>query len=160
MDKQRFAEEVKAMERSLYRVARSYLRHDADAADAVQDALLRAWDKRNSLRDEVLFHTWVTRILINVCKDQLKHSHDAQPLAEIPEDHVQLPSREREIRAALDALDVKLAVPLTLFYLDGYSLREIGQMLRLPQGTVKNRLFRGRQKLKEMLNEEVLNDEA
>ncbi len=161
MDKQFFAQEVKAQERSLYRIARSYLYSDADAADAVQEALARAWENRKSLREPALFRTWLTRILINACKDMLKRAKRIQPVAEVPEKHlVDAPSREQEIRVALDALDVRQRAALTLFYLDGYSLREIGQMLNLPQGTVKNRLFRGRQKLRDILKEEAFGDEA
>lgn len=160
MDKQFFTDEVKAQERSLFRIARSYLRCDADAADAVQEALTRAWEKRNSLRESVFFRTWMTRILINTCKDMLKRARRIQPVAEVPEPHPAQASRAQEIRDALDALEEGLRAILTLFYLDGYSLREIGQILSLPQGTVKNRLFRGRGKLKEALNEEVFDDEA
>ena len=160
MDKQFFMDEVKAQERPLYRIARSYLYSDADAADAVQEALTRAWEKRNSLREPAFFRTWMTRILINTCKDMLRRAKRVQPVAEVPEMPVAEASRDQEIRDALGALDPKLRVILTLFYLDGYSLQEIGQMLHLPQGTVKNRLFRGRKKLKELLKEEVLDDEA
>ena len=164
MDKQFFTEEVKAQERSLYRIARSYLWSDADAADAVQEALTRAWEKRNSLREPAFFRTWMTRILINTCKDMLRHAKRSQPMAEVPEIfHIngrEEASRDQEIRDALSALDAELRIILTLFYLEGYSLRDIGEMLHLPQGTVKNRLFRGRQKLREILEEEVLDDEA
>ena len=163
MDKQFFTEEVKAQERSLYRIARSYVYSDADAADAVQEALTRAWEKRHTLREPALFRTWITRILINTCKDMLRRMKHVLPVAEVPEMPQARPaeaSKEREIREALAALDAGLRIVLTLFYLDGYSLREVSQMLRLPQGTVKTRLFRGRKKLAELLKEEVLNDEA
>ncbi len=160
MDKQFFAEEVRSQERSLYRVARSYLHSDADAADAVQEALTRAWEKRKALRDPALFRTWLTRILINTCKDMLRQMKRVQPVAEVPELRIAEPSREQDIRDALQALDARQRIILTLFHLDGYSLREIGQILSIPQGTVKNRLFRGRQKLRDALKEEVFGDEA
>lgn len=66
MDAATFTDQVISRERSLYRIAVSFLHSDADAADAVQDALLKAWEKRHSLKDESLFGTWLTRILINV----------------------------------------------------------------------------------------------
>ena len=73
MDKQYFTQEVKQAERSLYRIARSYLPTDADAADAVQEALVRAWAKRNDATGAVkYFRTWLTRIVINACKNELK----------------------------------------------------------------------------------------
>ena len=54
---------------SLYRVAASYLRGESDRLDAVAEAIARAWEKRRTLRDEALFTTWLTRILIRVCVD-------------------------------------------------------------------------------------------
>ena len=68
MDKQTFSDEVRRMERSLYRVAMSYTGNAPDAADAVQEALLRAWNRRGTLRDEQYFGTWLMRILINESK--------------------------------------------------------------------------------------------
>lgn len=72
MDRLTFINEVKARERQLYRIARSYLSAEADCADAVQEALTRAWARRETLRDDTLFGTWLTRILINECKTALR----------------------------------------------------------------------------------------
>ncbi len=72
MNEQFFIQEVKARERSLYRVAISYLHRDQDAADAVQEALMISWEKRHTLRNPDFFGTWLTRILINTCKKQLR----------------------------------------------------------------------------------------
>lgn len=69
MDKQTFSEAVQRMERSLYRVAMSYTGNVPDAADAVQEALLRAWNRRDTLRDERYFDTWLMRVVINESKD-------------------------------------------------------------------------------------------
>ena len=69
MDRQFFIASAQAMERSMYCIARSYLRCEADCEDALQNALLRAWEKRNTLREERYFRTWLTRILINSCKE-------------------------------------------------------------------------------------------
>jgi RNA polymerase sigma-70 factor (ECF subfamily) len=162
MDKQFFISEVKSAERNLYRIARSYLPSDTDAADAVQEALTRAWAKRGTLHEPEYFRTWLTRIVINVCKSSLRGRGRVQLMAEVPEPPI-LPSMHTEyslLREALRVLDVKYRVPLVLFYLDGYSLKEIAKMLVLPQGTVKNRLFRAREKLRAQLQEEVFDDEA
>ena len=60
MDRQFFIASAQAMERSMYCIARSYLRCEADCEDALQNALLRAWEKRNTLREERYFRTYLT----------------------------------------------------------------------------------------------------
>lgn len=149
MDKQFFSAQVKASERSLYRVARSFLSCDADAADAVQNALTRAWMKRDTLRDETLFRTWLTRIVINESKSLARSRRRILPMADPPEPPAPPESDGvHEVRRAMEALPAVLRVTVALFYLDGYTIAEIAVLLKLPQGTVKNRLFRARKQLR------------
>lgn len=161
MDEQFFTREVKEMERSLYRVAYSYLRSDEDAADAVQDALLTSWGKRRTLRQPQYFRTWLTRILINACKARLRKRR-----IDIPLNEEVMPAREDSfndfyLRDALAKMDIKYRVPLLLFHLEGYTQKEISRLLALPMGTVKSRISRAKDQLRTLLkNEEVFRDEA
>lgn len=156
MDKERFTQLALAQQRRMYRIAVSYTASSADAEDAMQEALLRAWDKRDSLRDESLFATWITRILINECKSLLRKRRKqfavpALPnLSTPPEDE-----RAAQVRQMLFAMPERYRVPLVLNLLEGYTMQEISKMLRLPLGTVKTRIARGKKQLKE----EVLNNE-
>ncbi len=157
MDKQAFTQQVKQMERRLYRIAMSYTGNEADAADAVQNALLRAWARRGTLRDESLFATWMTRILINECKTLLR-GRRVLPMAHPPEREWQRPPDvDWELRAALFSLSSRYRVPLVLNALEGYTLREIASMLHLPEGTVKARVSRARKQLR-MQAQEVNGD--
>lgn len=158
MDKQAFTRQVKQMERRLYRVAMSYTGNEADAADAVQDALLRAWARRDTLRDESLFATWMTRILINECKTLLRKRRRMMPMERLPQQsHQPPPDAQDDLHAALLALEPRYRVPLVLNALEGYTLREIAGMLHLPEGTVKSRVSRARQQLR-MHSQEVNGD--
>lgn len=67
MNKSEFAERVLAAEKTLYHISKSILKNGDDCADAVQEAILIAYRKLHSLRDERFFKTWLCRILINVC---------------------------------------------------------------------------------------------
>ena len=69
MERKFFIAEIETCSDMMYRVAWSILRNDADVQDALQDAALKAWEKRDKLRDEKFFRTWITRILINACYD-------------------------------------------------------------------------------------------
>lgn len=150
MDRQFFIASAQAMERSMYCIARSYLRCEADCEDALQNALLRAWEKRNTLREERYFRTWLTRILINSCKEMLRRQKREAPTADFPEAAAPQGS-DPVLWEALRALDEKYRVTVILHYRDGYGIREIASILRIPESTVKTRLSRARQQLKSIL---------
>ncbi len=150
MDRQFFIASAQAMERSMYCIARSYLRCEADCEDALQNALLRAWEKRNTLREERYFRTWLTRILINSCKETLRRQKHEAPTADFPEAAAPQGS-DPVLWEALRALDEKYRVTVILHYRDGYGIREIASILRIPESTVKTRLSRARQQLKSIL---------
>ena len=154
MDKQTFSEQVLAMGDSLYRVARTILRSPADCEDAVQEAVAKAWEKRGTLREERYFRTWLTRIVINECYALCRRQEDTVPLYSCTD--LRAPTGEpvdTVLRDALMALPVKLRVAMVLYYVEGYSVGEIAGMTRVPAGTVKSRLSRGRKLLREALSE-------
>ena len=147
-----FIQRVRACERRLYRVARTMLPQECDCEDAVQEALLRAWDRRETLRQEAYFDTWLIRILINQCKTFYRR-RPPEP-AELTEDIPQQTAEETPLLEALMAVPRKMRVTLELHYIEGCSVAETARILRLPEGTVKWRLTRGRELLKQSLNRE------
>lgn len=150
MDKRTFTELVKQNERKLYCVAMSYTGNAPDAADAIQEALLRAWSRRHTLRDEQLFSTWLMRILINECKTLLRKRRRSIPLADVPVNGILPPAdADGELFASLFNLPEKYRVPLVMTALKGCTLAETAAILHLPLNTVKTRVSRARQKLKQ-----------
>ena len=77
LDKERFVSEIEAHSGMLYRVAWSILRNDDDCKDALQEAAMKAWEKRGTLREPSYFRTWITRILINACYIHAAHCNAA-----------------------------------------------------------------------------------
>lgn len=147
------------MERSLYRVAMSYTGNVSDAADAVQEALLRAWRRRDTLRDERYFETWLMRVLINESKTLLRRRRRMLPMAQPPEPGAaEPPGADAALHEALFNLPPHYRLPLTLTCLEGYTMREAAHMLGVPEGTVKARVHRARRQLKELLGEEETDD--
>ncbi|MBQ8110671.1 MAG: RNA polymerase sigma factor [Clostridia bacterium] len=147
-----FTERVRACERRLYRVARTMLPTEADCEDAVQEALLRAWDRLHTLREEAYFETWLIRILINQCKTFYRRR---PPEYAVPADKLPQPSAEETpLLDALLALPQKPRVTLELRYIEGYSVKETARILGVPEGTVKWRLNRGRALLKDAIDRE------
>ena len=85
MNRQEFTHRVLALEGRLHRISYGLLRNAQDQQDAVQEAVLKAWQKIGSLRDERFFATWLTRILINECYNLLSARKGAVPLDAVQE---------------------------------------------------------------------------
>ena len=151
MQQQEFIQAVRDAEATLYHVAMSILRNDADSADAVQEALLKAFEKLDTLKEKKYFKTWLTRILINNCNDILRCGRRECPLEEAAQIRGESRELERcEFEDVLDALDEKYRIILVLYYGEGFKIREIAQILELEVNTVKSRLSRGRKQFEHM----------
>jgi RNA polymerase sigma-70 factor (ECF subfamily) len=145
-----FSTRIVAMMQTLYRVSYSQLSQSCDRDEAVQECLCKAWKKRHQLKDERFMQTWVIRILVNECHNiQRKRSRELA-LDELPE-RVAPADADFELYDALFSLDKTLRLPILLHYIEGFSIREVAQILCWPQGTVKSRMLRGRQELKKTL---------
>ena len=120
-----FGAEARRIEKLLYRVAWSYLGNGQDVEDAVQDALVKAWEKRDTLRDIGQFRPWMTRILTNRCKDMLRRRKrwSFYPLYEDTA-QVEMPETENAVTAAMIKLKPELRIVMTLHYVDGRLFRQ------------------------------------
>jgi len=152
--KDEFAKRIAGMMQTLYRVSYAQLSQSCDREDAVQECLCKAWQKRHQLRDERYMQTWVIRILINECRNIQRKKSRLVPLFELPEREAPA-GADRELHDALFALDEMLRLPIVLHYVEGFSVGEIAAILRLPEGTVKSRMLRGRRELQRQLNGEA-----
>ena len=85
MTKSAFIKEVHDAEAMLYHVAKSILKNDADCCDAVQETLLKAYEKLDTLKKEKFFRTWITRILINECNGIIRKRKNIIPYEEYME---------------------------------------------------------------------------
>ena len=160
MTSEEFARRIVDMTQSLYRVSYAMLSQPSDREDAVQECLRKAWQMRSRLREERYMKTWVTRILINECRNiqrRYRREIPTEPLPEraAPPERVAPPDADRELHDAILRLDEKHRVPIVLHYLEGYSVKEIARMLKLPTGTVKSRMTSARETLKKTLSEEA-----
>ncbi len=136
----------------LHRMAMSMVHTRADAEDAVQQALMKAWQHRQKAHPG-RERAWLMRILINECYTLLRRKR-TWPLEEAA--NVPAPGDpDTGLKDAIDALPESLRTPLLLKYMAGMTEREAADALHLTVSGLKNRLFRARKALKKMLNEEV-----
>lgn len=136
----------------MYRVSMSYLDNVEDTADAVQDTLAKAWEKRNILSRPEQFKPWVMRILVNQCKDVLRkrRRRSFYPLEENTASIDPLVPQP-PVMEAIQALKPELRTVMVLHYVDGYAVQEIASSLGVPLGTVKTRMRSARKRLKQTL---------
>ncbi|MBQ6859079.1 MAG: sigma-70 family RNA polymerase sigma factor [Clostridia bacterium] len=155
MDKEQFARRVTDLQGSLYRVAASYLQGESDRLDAVSEAITRAWEKRHTLRDETLFRTWITRILIRECVNIQRKQKRSVPVEQLPEAAQDEDGRVVALRDALEQLPRRHRTMIVLHYMEGYDVRETARIMSTTKGAVCAGLSRARQRLKEMIGEEM-----
>jgi len=143
-----------------YRVARGVLRNSADAEDVAQEALLRAYQRFERLRDRTRFRAWLVRIAFRLAIDRTRSSKRREVRETLWSRHAPAASTEdiaatsefqTHLEDAMDELPEKHRLVLLLAAMQGHSLDEVAEMLCLPVGTVKSRLFVARRQLAEKL---------
>lgn len=131
----------------MYRLAFSILRNDADAQDAVSEAIVLAFEKCHQLRKTSSAKSWLMQILVNSSKKIALQSNKYVLL----ENEIQYEQAEEfkddDMWETVMELDEEFREVVVLYYYEQFSVREIGKMLRVPEGTVKSRLARAREKL-------------
>ena len=155
MDKDTFARQVTDLQGGLYRVAASYLRGESDRLDAVSEAITRAWEKRHTLREESLFRTWITRILIRECVNIQRRQKRSVPVDALPEAENE-PEDERiaALREALAQLPQRQRTMTVLHYMEGYDVREVARIMGTTKSAVCAGLSRARARLRTLMGEE------
>ena len=131
----------------MYRLAFSILRNDVDAQDAVSEAIVLAFEKCHQLRKTSSAKSWLMQILVNSSKKIALQSNKYVLL----ENEIQYEQAEEfkddDMWETVMELDEEFREVVVLYYYEQFSVREIGKMLRVPEGTVKSRLARAREKL-------------
>ena len=151
MTKEKFTSLVLDCEETLYRISVSMLKNEKDAEDATQTAILKAYEKISTLGEERYFKTWLVRILINICKKQLRNKGN---FTQFQDDYSSLGISFEyiEVRTAIESLPLKIIQVVVLYYLEQFSTKEISSILKIPKGTVLSRLSKGRSLLRIQLN--------
>lgn len=150
-NKEAFVRLIHESETTMYRVAKSILKTDDSAADAIQETILKAFSSIGSLREPKFFKTWLIRILINICKRIIHSNQKVVPIEEwmYP---TKTPSYiSLEIQNAMDFLEDDHRTIVTLFYYEDLKIKEIAEVLEIREGTVKSRLNRARGRLAKLL---------
>ena len=153
--KERFCEVVRLHSGAMFRTARALTGSDADAEDAVGEAVLRAWQSYGALRDPLAVRAWLLKITANCAREQYRKTGRL-----IPVDTLETAAPERDADAAQDLWQAVNRLPrdqraaVVLFYYEDLTLAQSAPILGVAQGTVKSRLSRARARLRVLLDEE------
>ena len=128
MTKEQLGTLILDSERQMYSTAKSMLYSDQDCADAIQETIVKAFSGVHTLRNDKYAKTWLMRILINE-------------------------SDYSDLYKAVGSLKEDLRMPVILYYIENFNIREIAQIMDISEGAVQKRLARARGKLRQDLQE-------
>ncbi len=162
-DEDSFAALISFVQNKAYAIAYRYMKNDADARDAMQEAFIKMYLNLGSFGYRSKFETWFYRILINCCLDALRkrrfdgdidESFDIADESPGAPEQLILKERQEALRRAIDSLSEDHRSIIILRELEGLSYEEIAQSLEIQPGTVKSRLSRAKENLKKILLEQ------
>lgn len=175
-DRDAFSDLMRRYNRRLYRVARSVLRDDAEAEDALQDAYLQAYRALPGFRGESALGTWLTRIVVNAALMRQRKTGRLADVIELgadfgsddailPRDRLDEPAQpelaalraqtRRLIETGIDKLPAAFRTVFVLRAVEELTVEETAATLDIPAATVRTRYFRARAMLREALAREI-----
>lgn len=148
MKKEKLGETIIESQEKLYHIAKSMLFDDEDCSDAISETIVKAFSKIHTLKSEEYVDTWLVRILINECYNVIRQKKRVVSL----EDYM-MKSQTTEhkdytdLYNAIGHLSENERICVSLYYLDGYKVKDIAEILKTTESAVKNRLARARAKM-------------
>jgi len=169
-DQDAFGEIVEIYKNSIYQLCYRMIGNQHEAEDLAQEAFLRAYVNIKSFNQELKFSTWLFRIATNLCIDRIRKKKpdyylDAEvsgtegltmysqipSTTPLPENHLESLELHATVQKEILKLPEKYRSVIVLKYIEELSLNEISEILDLPLGTVKTRIHRGREALRQQL---------
>lgn len=142
------------------RVALAITRNSALASDAVQETFIRVYFNIEKFKSDSPFEPWFYRILVNECKRILTRRPPVSYISDYLENEMDISHEEihhfeeyEDLYQEIEKLSDKLRIPIILKYLKGFKEKDIAEILNLNLNTVKSRLYKGRQRLKDAMTD-------
>ena len=152
MTKETLGQLIIDSEETMYHIAKSLLYNDADCADAIQEAIVKAFAKLHTLKDDSYAKTWLIRIVMNECYAIMRKEKKIISLQDYQMNEQETESKDySDLYEAIFHLPEQIKLCVTLYYMEGYSVKEVAALLDTTESAVKNRLAKARGKLKEAL---------
>ncbi len=154
MKQEAFCELVMQYKDNLFRAARCILRNETDAEDAVCEAIVKAYTKLWTLKSEGAFRAWMMRITVNEAYTVIRRRREIVGL-EMAGERSAPQTEDLGLLHYVNMLGEDMRMPVLLYYFEDIRIKDIAVILGLPENTVKSRLRRAKEKLRELLAPEV-----
>ena len=153
MEQEIFERNIREYAPNMYRLALAMLHNRQDAEDAVSEAVLMAYEKRHTLRDRNRFKPWIMQIVANEARRIYGKNKRITPMEDMEAYMPSFRDENHELWDVVMQLESAHREVIMLYFYERFSIKEIGMILHVPEGTVKSRLSRAKKVLKEMLEE-------
>lgn len=162
-DKEAFSRIIIQNKEAMYKTAIVILRNEEDVYDAIQDALIKMYRNINNLQNVDAFKSWSRKIIVNSCYDIIEKNNkviniNSKLIDTYEETREDIYECEDEVVKLLDKIEPDLRLTAILYYYNDLTVKEISQIIKIPEGTVKSRLSRAREKLYQILKSERRED--
>lgn len=158
MTKEQLAKLIIASEESMYRVSKSLIYNDADCADAIQEAIVKAFSSLHTLKQDKYAKTWLIRIVINECYSIMRKEKKLISLDQVTEKISYTMDDYSDLYNEVSSLPIDMRKAIILYYAEGFSIKEIALIEETTESAIKNRLFKARNQLRQQLEvKEVVN---
>ena len=148
IDNEIFADLVREYTPNLYRLTLGILHNPEDAKDAVAESILKAYEKIHTLRNPDSFKAWIMQIAANEAKQIYIKNKRSTPTENVEEYMPEFCDDYHELWDIVMRLDTAYREVTILYFYEQLSIKEIGKILHIPEGTVKSRLHRAKKELK------------
>ena len=148
-----FVRNIRKYAPNMYRLALAMLHNREDAQDAVSEAVLKAYEKLHTLRSADRFRPWIMQITANEARKIYGRNKRVTPMEDLEAYMPVFRDENHELWDVVMQLDIVYREVILLYFYERFSIKEIGAVLRVPEGTVKSRLSRGKKLLRNMMEE-------
>lgn len=150
-DKEAFTQLILCIEDEIYKIAKTKLENDENVFDAIQETMISAYKSIHKLREIKYFKTWFIKILINKCNDiYIKKKVVTIDIneKEIANTDINPIAENLDFYMIMNVLNYDERIAITLYYLERFTTKEISILLNTNENTIKTRLSRARNKIK------------
>lgn len=163
-DEDAFTQIIVSLENELYKVARMRLECEDDINEAVQETIIQTFKSIKKVKKPQFFKTWLIKILINNCnkvynqkKKNLTVGYNESIIYNETDSNIEKSDDKMDFFLMVKKLNYNERIVLTLYYSEKFTTKEISQILKEPESTIKNRIVRAKNKLKIIIQGGIYN---